>query len=88
MYIICSNPAVRDELPWRDVEDLPFKERLSIITETHEVSTNAGKRSVSLPVFVTCDAKRWYYELLIKKDGTSMLFNGLSEMSRFLFRSL
>ncbi|MDR2371867.1 MAG: hypothetical protein LBD60_01835 [Puniceicoccales bacterium] len=86
MYMICSDPHQDHNLPWEDVRNLPFKSRSQGITvKEHDVSTrietDTGERKVEtrkevLPVFVTCNAKKGYYELIIEADGRAKLFDG------------
>jgi metal-dependent hydrolase (beta-lactamase superfamily II) len=99
MCIICSDPKAKDNLPWSEVANFPVKHRRDVVTRMHSVSRRKEEsgnklnkdvktQEETLPVFVTCDAKQGYYELVITADGTATLFDGLPGKSPVLFRSL
>jgi hypothetical protein len=100
MYMICSDPAGENNLPWKDIRSLSFKSRKDgIIVRKHNVSARkeptTGKDNVEtleeeIPVFVTCDAAQGYYELVIEADGTTRLYDGPTAKrdNNFCFQSL
>jgi beta-lactamase superfamily II metal-dependent hydrolase len=90
MCIVCSNPDEQHHLPWEDVGSLPFKNGESITVAQHSIDTAGKSLETKLPMFVTCSAAQGYYELVIKADGTAIVFDGPIAKTRDIpcFRSL
>ncbi|MDR0740714.1 MAG: hypothetical protein LBF34_03325 [Puniceicoccales bacterium] len=90
MCIICSNPNVRNNLPWSEVAGFQFKNGKGVTVVDHNIGTRGGSERTNKPVFVTCNAVAGYYELVIEANGRANLFDGpvARNKGKFCFQSL